>query len=147
MLSAEYQRILEAIRETSMAIPSWAIEARFKLDDPADDPRKFLAYVLGGDEPGNGGDEVVLAFQYAGPHMSTSDPTRNWRCFKVGDLRHPTNPASAVKVEKIALVLGAGAPVPPPHLLPPQVARQNCVPGRAGPGPDGREVRSVDYHT
>jgi len=141
--SPEYERIKEAIQDTTTT-PSFAIHAKFKSDLPADKPRKMLAYVLGGDQPGNAGNEAVLIFQYAGDHMSP-DPKRNWRCFKVADLRHPTNSGSAIKVEKIPLNLGAGDPTPPPPLTPPQVARQNCVLGGIGTGV--KIVRSAPYHT
>jgi hypothetical protein len=144
MPTDEFLLIKEAMDDVSTTTPSWALHARFVSDDPMDDPRKFLAYVLGGDQPGPSGAEAVLVWQYAGPHTFPSDPKRNWRCFKVGDLRHPTNPASATQIEKIKLL--STDPPPPPHLTNKEIARQNCVPGKIGNGSGGRAERSVDYH-
>ena len=113
-----------------VSVPSKAIQAKHPDDAAADDPRKFLAYVLGKSHTKPGTRNSVLAYQYEGHNTSTED-AKKWRCFKVDEL---------VSLSQITFAPVDPALTIPDPLTPADVARQNCV-----DIPGGRIVRLVKY--
>jgi hypothetical protein len=143
MPSLEYFEIRDAIEDTTTN-PSWALYARYQGDASSDASRKFLAYLLGGSpQPGGPPQEVVLAYQYEGPHTAQPHPSKlNWRCFKVGMLiADSSNPDPNLQVQKIPFAPTTNFD-PPPPLSNADVNRQNCITtGIAGP-----KVRRLDEY-
>jgi hypothetical protein len=126
---ANYDKIKAAIDYES--VPSLAIEAKHPDDADENEPRKFLAYILGKSRVKGGGSRYsVLAYQYAG-HNTSSDDAKKWRCFKVDEL------------EDVELI-DFEQPTPPVSIPDPlsadDVKRQNCV-----DIPGNRIVREADY--
>src|SRR5262245_25125739 len=87
MPTADYNTIKAAI-EAPPTTPSQALEGMY-TGDVGTIPRRFLAYALGDGIPGAETEEVVLGWQYDGYHTDTSDPNKNWRCFKVASFTGP----------------------------------------------------------
>lgn len=144
MPSKNFYEILDAIEDTTTR-PSWAIQGRYDGDDPADDPRKFLAYLLGGDKRGGNGDEAVLGYQYDGPHTSQAPhpSPQNWRCLKVESFVEDEDIADPdLTVKRIPF---DGVFTPPNPLTNGEVDRQNCVLGGV-PGCD-RKRRTEPYYS
>ncbi|HEY3395975.1 MAG TPA: hypothetical protein VGK58_24950 [Lacipirellulaceae bacterium] len=135
MPSADYTTIQIAIEDESTTTPSQALEGTYK-DDPAGNPRRFLAYALGDGILGSDTEEVVLGWQYAG-HHTDSDPNKNWRCFKVASFTGPVG-------SKLTSIAFSSPLTPPLPLTPKERERQKCV----LQGISGQIIhRKVKYHT
>jgi hypothetical protein len=136
MASTDYNTIKAAILDTSPTTPSQALEGMYTGDIGAI-PRRFLAYALGDGILGADTEEVVLGWQYAGHNTNTTDPNKNWRCFKVASFTGPVG-------SKLKSIAFSSTLTPPPKLTGTQRGRQKCVlQGISGP----IIHREANYHT
>ncbi len=137
MPTADYNTIKAAIDDLSPPpTPSRALKGVYD-GDPAGTARKFLAYALGDGIPGSDTEEMVLGWQYEGHHTDTTDPDKNWRCFKLANFLGAVG-------SKITSIAFSSTITPPPFLTGSKKGRQKCVAqGFSGP----IVYRSADYHT